>query len=76
MIAAGIIYGALFHLGKKYMLKYHRPVLDIIFTLMRFTLLFAFFYSMSRFIDSNSILLIILFVSSYLGTVAVLTYKS
>ena len=75
-ISVGILYGILFHLGKKHLLSQNKPYLDLLFTLARFILLFFVIYYMFYFIAPNSILMTILFVSSYLSTVAVLTYNS
>jgi|GEM_PF-1401267 len=75
-IFIGIMYGLLFYFGKKHLLSPDKKLWDILFTALRLVILFALFYIMSAFIASNSILLIILFVSSYLSTVAVLTYNS
>ena len=74
-IIIGIFYGLFFYWGKKYLLIHRRPVLDIIFFILRILLLMLFLYKISTFVGSSSILLIVLFVSSYLGTVSVLTYK-
>jgi hypothetical protein len=72
----GIIYGFLFHAGKKHLLYFPNPFLGILFTLARFLFLICLSFYIIKFIDYNPILLITLFVSSYLSTVAVLTYKA
>ncbi len=74
-IVSGIVYGALLFVGKKYMLLHSKPIYDFFFTLLRFSLLILFFYSIATFVVSSPILLSILFVSSYLSTVGILTYK-
>ncbi|MCX5924417.1 MAG: hypothetical protein NTZ68_03275 [Candidatus Dependentiae bacterium] len=74
-ILSGIMYGSLFYVGKKYSLAHSKPAYDFIFTLLRFSLLILFFYTISTFVASNSILLTILFVSSYLCSVGILAYK-
>ncbi len=72
----GIIYGFLFHAGKKYLLYLPNPFLSFLFTVARFLFLICFSFYIIKFIDYNPILLITLFVSSYLSTIAVLTYKT
>jgi len=74
-ILSGMVYGALLYVGKKYVLTYNKPTYDFIFSLLRFSLLILFFYTISTFVASNSILLTILFVSSYLCSVGILAYK-
>lgn len=76
IIALGIVYGVMFHKGKQYLFNKKQPMVDYLFTIVRILLLFVILYSMSEFIQADSILLSILFVSSYLCTLAVLTYNS
>lgn len=72
----GIIYGFLFHKGKKHLLNSHNFLLSFLFTIGRFLFLICFSLYIIKFVDYNPILLITLFVSSYLSTVTVLTYKA
>jgi hypothetical protein len=76
VIIAGILYGALFHFGKQYLLTHQKPLLDVLFTLLRIGIIAFLFYYLYGFIAANSILMLILFVSSYLSTVAILNYNT
>ncbi len=75
-ILCGIAYGFILYSGKMYLLTHNNPIHDFMFTLLRFSLLILLFYSILTFVTSNSILLTILFVSSYLSTVGIIAYKS
>ena len=75
-IVAGIFYGIMLYAGKIYALRYNKPWIDIVFGIIRYAGLFAILYSMATILQQNSILLIILFVSSYLSTVAILVLTS
>ena len=71
----GILYGYLLYTEKMYILNQDRPTLGIFLnTFRQITLLAILFYLINN-LTSNSILLIILFVSSYLSTVGILAYK-
>lgn len=72
----GILYAALFITGKKYLLTNHNIFLDLLFNGLRFLLLICVFFYIIKFIEINPILLITLFVSSYLSTIAIVTYKN
>lgn len=71
-ILVGIAYGAFLYLSKKHSLKKNKPLHDFILTLMRYAALFFIIFHIITNLESNSILLLILFVSSYLSTVAIL----
>lgn len=75
-ICIGIVYGSILYFQKMYSLQNNNPITDIIFTFMRYGVLLSILYGIIIFVEHNSILLIILFVSSYLSTVAVLVYKA
>lgn len=73
-ILLGAVSALLLYSGKKLALLYKRPKLDLLFSLTRFTILIAFLYTILQFNSSNSILLLILFLLSYVGTVSILVY--
>lgn len=72
----GIIYGFLFYIGKKNLLLNPNVISSFLFTIGRFLFLICLFLYIIKFISYNPILLVALFVSSYLSTVTLLTYKS
>jgi len=74
-ILSGITYGIIMYSGKIYLLKQNNPMRDFLFTALRFSLIFLFFYVIFKFVASNSILLSILFVSSYLSTIGIIAYN-
>ena len=71
----GIIYGFLFLKGKKHLLYFPNPIVSFLFTAARFLFLISFCFYVIKFLDYNPILIITLFVSSYLSTITILTYK-
>ena len=75
-IACGIVYGLIFYFGKMHLLVNGNTLHDFLFNMMRFFLLLLFFYAIFAFVASNSILMALLFVSSYLSTVGIIAYKS
>lgn len=75
-LLAGCISGILLYFGKRCSLLYHKTSWDIALTIIRFVILLTFLYTVLQFHTSNSILLIILFVVSYIGTVLMLTTKA
>lgn len=76
IIFLGVLYGVLFHTGKKYLLQKQSLTLELLFTGVRISILIAIFFYIIKFIEINPILLLTLFVSSYLSTIAILTYKN
>jgi hypothetical protein len=72
---AGIAYGFLLYFSKVYGILSHKPIHDIALTIFRYALLLSILFYLATKVESNSILLIILFVSSYLSTLAILVYK-
>lgn len=75
-VFAGICYACLLYTSKIYTLQTHRPILDIIFGVLRFVMLLFTLYHIVTNVEQNSILLLILFVSSYLSTIGILVYTS
>lgn len=75
-IVCGIVYGLIFYFGKMHLLVNGNALHDFLFNMMRFFLLLLFFYAIFAFVASNSILMALLFVSSYLSTVGIIAYKS
>lgn len=74
-IIIGILYGLfLFETKQSNFLK-HKPILDLFCTLLRYAILIFIIFKIVRNMPDNSILLLILFVSSYLSTVALLVYR-
>ena len=74
-ILMGIIYGYTLYTGKMYTFYHQKPMLDLLLTVMRYIVLFGILFYLTLNMSGNSILLIILFVSSYLSTVGILVYK-
>jgi len=75
-ILFAMLYGFLFYFGKMYTLHKKNNLLGFLFNLLRFLLVMLFFYAIFIFVPSNPILLTILFVSSYLGTIGIIAYKA
>ena len=74
-IIVGILYGAFLVESKKHNFQNNKPIVDIILTLLRYFILIFIIFKIVTNISGNSILLLILFVSSYLSTVTLLIYK-
>ncbi len=72
----GIIYAFLFYWGKKYLLYFPNAFLNFLFIIARFLFLICLCYYIIKFIDDYPILLITLFVSSYLSTMILVSYKA
>lgn len=75
-VLTGFTSGILLYIGKQYSLMYKKSRLDILLSMLRYTILLTFLYAVLQFYRSDSILLIILFVVSYIGTVLTITTKA
>lgn len=70
----GIFYALFLFASKKRSLQKPQPIIDVILTLLRFALLIFIIFKIMTNISGNPILLMILFVSSYLSTITLLVY--
>ncbi len=71
----GILYGYLLYIEKMYILQQNKPKLGLLLTMLRYAALLSILFYLIHNLESNSILLIILFVSSYLSTIGILVYR-
>ena len=74
-VGAGSAYAALFIITKKATMETPNFFLDLLFFLMRMSILAAIFYLFFKIIVTNSGLLALSFVLSYLSTVGIIAYK-
>lgn len=74
-ILAGIFYALFFVESKKRSLINPQPIIDVFVTLLRLIVLIFIIFKIVQNCPSNSIHLLILFVSSYLSTIALLVFK-
>lgn len=75
-IITGIICGILLCAGNQLSAKHQLPNINRLFSLMRWAIFILFSYTVLQFHTTNSILLIVLFLVSYLGTVLLSIYKT
>lgn len=72
---AGFLCGILLTLGKHIGWIYKKPHIDIIFSIIRFIIFISFIYSILQFNQSNLILLLVVFLGSYINTTIMITHK-
>lgn len=75
-IFSGLGCGMLLYAGKYAAWFYKKPIIDIIFSIIRFVIFITFSYSILQFVPSNSILLLGVFLLSYIGTIIAVIKKT